>query len=159
MQEYIKTLLLAGGISALASLLMPEKNDRLRRAIEFGLALFLLVVICRPLATVGDWSQLLGEWQYPSTDGITAPGYTDETWAKMEESVASGVVMDIADRYRLSPREVQATLSLQLEGDELSISSLTLHFSGAARTADLYAIRAYAQKTYTPNCEVKIDGG
>lgn len=158
MKEYMQTLLLAGGISALAALLLPEKNERLRRAVEFGIALFVLVVLCRPLSAVGDLSNLLGDWQYPETD-LTAPGYTDETWDKMEEAVAAGIAADIADRYDLRVADVRATVTLQLEGKELTVSSLTLTFSGGARAADLVAVRAYAQKIYTPQCEVKTDGG
>ena len=158
MKEYIQTILLAGGISALAALLLPEKNERLRRAVEFGIALFVLVVLCRPLAAMGELSDLLPDWQYPGAD-LTAPGYTDETWEKMEQAVAAGVAADIADKYDLRAADVRATVTLKLEGKELTVSSLTLSFSGAARAADLVAVRAYAQKTYQTQCEVKIDGG
>ena len=158
MKEYIQTILLAGGISALVALLLPEKNERLCRAVEFGIALFVLVVLCRPLAAIGDLSGLFGDWQYPESD-LTAPGYTDETWDKMEGAVAAGNAADIADRYALRAADVQACVTLRLEGQELTVSSLSLTFSGAARAADLVAVRAYAQKTYTPECEVKIDGG
>lgn len=158
MNQYIETLLLTGAISAVATLLLPEKNERLRRVVEFGIALFVLVVLCRPLAAATDLGSLLGDIQLPNAD-ITAPGYADETWEKMEESVARGIAADIADRYDLPSGDVQAAVTLHLADNELTVSTLTLTFSGGARMADLVAVRTYAQKTYTPQCEVTIDGG
>ena len=77
----------------------------------------------------------------------------------MEAAVGEGIVKDLCARYDLSEDDVHARVTLLLSEKELTVSSLFLTFSGKARLADITRIRAYAQKTYTVNCEVRLNDG
>lgn len=158
MQDYLRSLLLVGAIAALAGLLLPEKNDRLRRLLEFGLSLLVLVAVCRPLAGGAPPSDFFGALQFPSADYV-GEGLSPDTQAAMERAVGDGIVQDIATRYGIPPACIRAEVRLSLVGGELTVSSLTLTFSGEGRLLDLYAVRQYAARAYQTNCEVKTDGG
>ncbi len=158
MNEYLMSVVLVGAVATLASLFLPEGDDRMRRLLEFGFALLILLVILRPLPG------LLGEDfgfpdLFPPAEGSAEEDLPEETWSQMEAAVAEGIEKDIASRYNLPPSCIRADVELRREGDGLLISSLLLTFTGEGRLADLYAIRAYAEKNYQTVCEVKSDGG
>lgn len=157
MQDYVQAILLTVAVASLASLLLPEKNERLSRAMQLGISLFVLAVVCRPLAAIGELGDILPPLDLE--ESVLTPDTSGETWAQMETAVGEGIVKDLCARYDLSEEDVHATATLLLEGEELTVSSVILTFSGTARLADLARIRAYAQKNYTVNCEVRLDGG
>ena len=157
MQDYIQGLLLTVAVAALASLLLPEKNERLSRALRLGISLFVLAVLCRPLATIGELGDLLPSLDFE--ESALTPDTSGRTWQEMEAAVGEGIAKDLCARYDLSEDDVHARVTLLLSEKELTVSSLFLTFSGKARLADITRIRAYAQKTYTVNCEVRLNDG
>lgn len=157
MQEIAKSLLLVSAISALAALLLPEKNPKLRRAGELAIALFVLCALTSPLATLRDMKFDLDSLRYPTAD-LPTGDYTDATWAELERAVGEGIAQDLASRYGVRAEEIRAEPVLTLEDGELSVRSLTLSFFRTACALDLVAVREYAQKTYTENCEVHAYG-
>ncbi len=157
MQDYVQAILLTVAVASLASLLLPDKNERLSRAVQLGISLFVLAVVCRPLGAIGELGDLLPPLDFE--ESVLSPDTSGETWAQMEAVVGDGIVKDLCARYDLSEEDVRAEATLLLAEKELTVSSLLLTFSGKARLADITRIRAYAQKTYTVNCEVRLDGG
>lgn len=157
MQDYVQGVLLTVAVASLLSLLLPDRNERLSRALQLGISLFVLAVVCRPLGAIGELGGLLPS--FAPSDSVLTPDTSGATWAEMEEAVGAGIVKDLCARYDLSESDVQAEATLLLEGEELTVSSVILTFSGKARLADITRIRAYAQKTYTANCEVRLYGG
>ena len=157
MQEYVQSLLLTVAVASLASFLLPEKNERLSRALQLGISLFVLAVVCRPIGAIGELGDLLPPLDFD--ESVLTPDTSGETWREMESAVGEGIVKDLCARYDLSEDDVRASVTLLLADKELTVSSLLLTFSGKARLADITRIRAYAQKTYTVNCEVRLDGG
>lgn len=157
MQDYLRSLLAAAAIAALASLLLPEKEARMKRLLEFGISLLVLTVLCRPLAHIGDLSSALGAIDWPGASD--AVGTEDpDTWAAIEGGVARGIESDLAARYALPADCFSARVTLVREGEELKISTLRLTVRGEGRLLDLYAVREYATRTYQTNCEVTEDG-
>ena len=156
--EYLRSVLLAAAVSVTAGLLLPEKNERLRRVLEFGISLLLLCVICRPLASLGELSAALDGLRLPSGT-VTAEGIDPDTLAAMEGAVGEGIVQDLATRYGVSTACFSAVVRLAIAEGEMTVSSLTLTVRGAGRLLDLYAVRAYAEAAYQTNCEVITDGG
>ncbi|MBQ8173829.1 MAG: hypothetical protein IJ009_00330 [Clostridia bacterium] len=157
MQEFVKTLLLVSAICALATVLLPEKNKKLRRAGEFAIALFVLAAIANPIAALREWQFDLDSLHYPEAD-LPADDYTGDTWSELERAVGEGIARDLATRYGVREADISAAPTLTLENNELTISSLTLTFSGTAAALDLVAVRSYAQDTYSTACEVKANG-
>ncbi len=157
MGEWLRGIWLPGAVAVLSSFLVPEKNEKLRRAVLLGISLFFLCALIRPFSD-GALSDLLRGLSPPSAGGaVWQP--SEETLGAMEDSAAEGVAADVASHFALPRDCVRATLSLALEGEECRITALTLTLSGVARTADLYAVREYAAATYAAPCEVICDGG
>lgn len=155
MNDYLRPLLLAGCVSVLFSLLMPEKNERTRRVLSVGLSLFVLIMLVRPFFAPDLSSVVL---PHPAPTGATYETADPDTRAALSAAAGEGVAADIAARYRLSPSDVRAEATLSVRDGELVFLSLRLTFSGAACTADLYAIRAFAAETYGCDCEVIRNG-
>lgn len=158
MQEYLRSLMLVAAVAVLAGLLLPEKNERMKRVLEFGISLLVLTVICRPLANIGSLSAVLDGIRPPdvSPGDITAD---EDTRAAAEAAVGSGIVQDLAAHYGLPASCFTARAALARNGDELVIASLHLTVRGEGRLLDLYGVREYAARTYQTNCEVMMDGG
>ena len=155
MPEILKTLLFVSAISALATLLLPEKNKKMRRAGELAIALFVLATLVNPLALLSDLRFELDDLRYPAAD-LPTGDYTAATWEEMEKAVGEGIARDLAARYGVRASDVEATPTLALTDNELTVKSLSVTVSRAAATLDLVAVRAYAEKTYSTTCEVKI---
>lgn len=155
MRDALRPLLLAGCVSVLFSLLLPEKNERTRRVLSVGLSLFVLIMLVRPFFSL-DLSAFSG--LRPAADAPTYETSDPDTRVALETAAGEGVAADIAARYRLSAGDVQAAAVLSVRDGELVFLSLRLTFSGAARAADLVAIRAWAAETYGCECEVITDG-
>lgn len=158
MQEYLRSLLLVASVAVLAGLLLPENNERMKRLLEFGIALLVLTVICRPLANIGDLSAVLSGIRFPS--GSETAGELDaDTRTAMERAVGDGIESDLAARYGIPATCFSAKVQLSLGREELTISSLTLSVSGEGKLLDLRAVCDYAARAYQTNCEVIPDGG
>ena len=158
MQDYLRSLLLVAAVSVLAGLLLPEKNERMKRLLEFALALLVLTVVCRPLSEIDLFTVVPDGIRFPAGDGVLN-GADDDTRAAVEQAVADGIEADLATRYHLPTACFSAEVSLHFNGKELTISSLTLRIRGEGRLLDLYAVRDYAARAYQTNCEVIADGG
>ncbi len=158
MQEYLRSLILVAAGAVLASLLLPEKNERMKRVLEFGISLLILTVICRPLADIGSLSALLDGIRPP--DILTGDIAVDEdTKAAAEAAVGSGIAQDLAAHYGLPASCFTAKATLARNGSEIVIASLHLTVRGEGRLLDLYSVQEYAARTYQTNCEVMMDGG
>lgn len=157
MQEYLRSLLAAAAIAALASLLLPEKEARMKRLLEFGISLLVLTVLCQPLVHIGSLSDALQNIRMPGLSTFWEEKDPD-TWAAMERAVGQGIESDLASQYALPAACFSADVVLAQEGEELKISALTLTLRGEGRLLDLYAVRDYASRTYQTNCEVTEDG-
>ena len=157
MLDYLRSILLVASVALLAGLLLPEKNERMRRALELGISLLVLTVICRPLAGIGDLSAILNGIRFPSPS-LSAGEMDEDTLSAMEEAVADGIERDLSSRYGVPAACFTATVSLSLTEKELTVSALSLIVSGEGRLLDLYAVRDYAAQAYQTNCEV-IPGG
>ena len=158
MQEYLRSLLLVASVAVLAGLLLPEKNERMKRLLEFGISLLVLTVICRPLADIGSFSAVLDGIRFPN-DSYDTSTPDETTQAAMEQAVAAGIEADLATRYAIPATCFSARVRLSLVGEELTISSLTLTVRGEGKLLDLYAVRSYAARAYQTDCEVISDGG
>ena len=157
MGDYLRALLLAACITVLAELLLPQKNERMRRLLEFALSLLVLLVICRPLVdrpSLDGWLPDL-DASYPTYEGEIL---TEETRSAMEAAVARGIAADLSQRYGLRSEAVRAVATLCLQDGELAISSLTIYVSREGALLDLYEVQDYATRAYQTDCEVRIDG-
>ena len=157
MHDYVYSLLLVAVIALLCELLMPTKSEGVHRAISFGIALFSLLVLARPLAGLSDLS-------FSFTDELPSfserfEGAFSETEELMAEAVGDGIAEDLAAHFGICEGEIAACVTLSLAEDTLSVASLTLAFSGGARYADHMAIAAYAKECYQITGEVLIHGG
>lgn len=157
MQEYISSLLLVSMLAAVATLLFPEKNERLRRFFEFGVALLLLAVICRPLTALRDLRLPSGDLSFSEMEEITGGG--EELLSELSQSVARGIEADLAGEYRFDPACVTAELTLVIEGEEVCIDTLSLRLTGAALLTDTYTLREFARTRYQVKGEVNVYGG
>ena len=156
--EHIRSLLLAAGIALIAGLLLPEEKGPLRRITEFGISLFLLCILCRPLAAIDGLRWALDDLRLP--DDLQYEAETDPTLLKeMGKAVEQGIAEDLAARYGVSAACFVPQVSLSFSDDELVIHSLGLRVKGAGRFLDLYAVREYAAHAYQTNCEVIVDEG
>lgn len=161
MGAYFSTLLLAGAVTALASLLLPPGNERLTHTVELGLSLAVLLVLLRPLSAlpdaIGDLSDLLTPPDLSYGERYDElPEATKETVAR---GIAEGIESDIAARYSIPLSCVSAMPRLAYADGELTIAALDLTFSGVGATLDLLTVRDYAERAYQTDCEVRIDGG
>lgn len=157
MQEYLYSLLLVAVIALLCELLLPTRSEGVRRAVSFGIALFSLLVLARPLAGLSDPSFSLQV--LPPSFSEDFSGDFSETEAAMAKGVEEGIVQDIAAHFGLREGEIAAKVTLALTKDQLSIASLALTLSGSAYYADHIAIAEYAKKTYQITGEVLVNGG
>ncbi len=157
MQQYFSSLLLVSIVAAVATLLFPEKNERLRRFFEFGVALLLLAVICRPLSALGDLS-FSPDKIFPS-DIEEVTGNSEALLSEMAAAVAQGIEGDLAAEYRFSSDCIKATVSLEIEENEVRITTLSLRLTGAALLADSYELRDFARTRYQVKGEVSVYGG
>ncbi len=148
MNDYIKTALLTVAVAALCRLLLPEGQEKLRRASEFGISLFVLAVLIRPLP--------LSLPSVPSWDSPPAVDCPAETWETLEASAGEGVVADLSTRFSLDQADLTVRLTLKLTDNNLTVDTLTLTVTGDARRADLVKIKSYLQKTYTQKAEVLL---
>lgn len=155
MQEILTTLLLVSAISALATLLLPEKNKKMRRAGELAIALFVLAALVNPLTLLSELQFDPDDLRYPTAD-LPTGDYTSSTWEEMEKAVGEGIARDLAARYGVRAADVAVSPTLALSDNELTVKSLSVAVSRAAATLDLVAVRAYAEKTYSTTCEVTI---
>ena len=153
MQAYLRTVLLVAAIALLAGLLLPEKNERMRRVLELGISLLVLTVICRPLANAGHILALLDSIRFPSSS-LSVGEMDADTLSAMEEAVGKGIESDLSARYSVPASCFTAKVRLLLTDQELTVSSLSLIVSGEGRLLDLYAVRDYAARAYQTNCEV-----
>lgn len=157
MKEYLSSLVLVAAVSTLATLLMPEEEGRTRRAIEFGLALVVLLAILGPVVDLVRGGLSPDGW-LPPPEETPVPSYTPEMLALAEEAVAAGAVADIAARCRIPAQCLAARATLTLDAGELRLASLTLTVTGEGRLADLLAVEKYVEDTYAAECEVISHG-
>lgn len=157
MQDYITSILALAALSFLCSLLFPTGEGKSKKTFEFVLALIFLTVLVRPLSLLSDFS--------PSLDGLGGVDIRDiieeaegETMTALEAAVGEGIAADIASRFSLPPAAVSAKATLTVTDGELIVTSLSLSFGAGTMHADHMAVRDYARKTYTQNCEVQIHG-
>lgn len=157
MQDYTTAILALAAVSFLCSLLFPTGEGKNKKIFEFVLALISLTVLVRPLSSLSDFSF--------SFDGLVDTDIRDiisdaegETMAALEEAVGEGIATDIASRFSLPPTAVSARATLAVTDGELTVRALSLSFGAGALHADHMAVRDYARKTYTQNCEVQIHG-
>ncbi len=157
MQDYVYSLLLVAVIGLLCELLMPTRSEGVRRAVSFGIALFSLLILARPLTGLSELSFQITE-ELPSFSERFEGSFA-ETEALMAEAVGEGIAEDLAAHFGLSAAEITAKVTLSLEGDDLCVSSLSLSLTGGAQYADHIAVAAYAKAAYQITGEVLIHGG
>ncbi len=158
MQEYVGAVLLALAVAALCSLLLPGRDEKMRRLLEMGLSLLVLTVLCRPLSGEFDLSKLFsGLVRPPAADGQYSD-FLEENRGVIEQAIAEGVAADLAARYAVPLSCVRAEVQAIYQDGEWAVGQLRLYLSGRACLLDLYAVRQYAAGAYQTECEVMIDG-
>ena len=158
MQEYIRAILALGAVSLVCALLFPGGAQKNKSAFELALAIIALSILARPLATVREFSF---SFEMPDMGGIgeIIEGAEGETMAAVAEAVGEGIAADITDRFSLPKESVRAEVTLSVADGEMTVDALVISLGRGAIHADHIAIRDYARRTYTQNCEVKTDGG
>ena len=156
MKEYLTSLLLVTAVATLATLLIPEEDGKLRRLIEFGLALLVLTAVLRPLSNLREFP--LPENIFSDIENTGTGELPPETLQSMGEGIARGIERDLAARYRIPADCIRATVTPVLQEGELKVAHLQLSFRGAALACDLLAVEEYAKTTYGGECEVINNG-
>ena len=116
MNEYLMSVVLVGAVATLASLFLPEGDDRMRRLLEFGFALLILLVILRPLPG------LLGEDfgfpdLFPPAEG-SAEEDLPEGYARMAGKVFGYVAEEVMQTV-----QSKAVRNVVMTGDTLVAAS------------------------------------
>ena len=154
MQSYVTTVLTFAAITFLASLLFPSGNERTKKAFSLALSLLFLVILLRPLSALSDFSFSLEELKAGDLSDVIEEA-EGETLREVALAVGAGIACDLEARFSLARGSVVATPTLAVVENELCITSLTLSLRSAA--IDGIAIRDFARKNYTENCEVITD--
>jgi hypothetical protein len=156
MGEYTRAVLALAAISLVAVLLFPAQNEKSKRAFALALSLIALVILARPLATLSEYSFAMPELESGEIADLieNAEG---ETYLAVAEAVGEGIALDIASRFALPREALSVVCTLALTEGELTVAQMTVTLARGALHADHIAIRDYARKTYTQNCEVTTD--
>ena len=158
MNGYLSSLVLASALATLASLLIPQGNERNKKTVELGLALVLLLAILRPLSSLPALTPNL-EGIFEGADEILSGelSVAPETQQAAEAAVARGIAGDLASRFRIPVDCLAVRAALTLQNGELCVAHLTVTVSGLGQSADLLALARYAEETYKTECEVLSD--
>lgn len=156
MQEYIRAILALGAVSLPVSLLFPDGGKN-KRAFTLALSVIALAVMARPLSVLSELSFSLALPERGEIGEIIADA-EGNTLAAVEEAVGRGIALDIESRFALPAGSVEARASLDVTVEEMTVRELLLTLGREAVYADHMAIREYARKNYTQNCEVRVDG-
>ena len=158
MYEYLSSLVLASAIATLAAFLIPSENEMNKKAVEFGLALLLLLAVLRPISSL-SLLEFKPENIFKGADAILSGEllFSPETENEAREAVARGIEKDLAAKFHIPQDAIRATPTLTLTAGELKMPHLLLHISLAGQSADLIALKNYASETYQTECEVKTD--
>jgi hypothetical protein len=154
MEQYVTAVLAFAAISFLCSLLFPSESVKTKKAFTFALALLFLTVLLRPLSSISEFSFSLEELKTGDLSDIIEDA-EGETMQEIAKAVAAGIEADLESRFSLPRGAIVAAPVLAVEEKELRITSLTITLFSPS--ADGIAIRDYARKNYTPNCEVKTN--
>lgn len=152
MKEALLSLVALGGVFALLSHVLPEREE-VRRALSLLFSVLLLTLLFRPFLS-GEFFRPLEEWENEVERGDVSAGaeYLEEA---RQNAVREGIREDLCNAFELTPENV--TVDAVFNTD-FSFSRLTVSLAGKDAYKNLVAIEAYGRKNYDEIFEVRIYG-
>lgn len=145
--EYLKTLISAAALYAVAVALAPEREG-VRRACTIAFSLLLIVALL-PQEGLSDLSL-----SFPLPDEETVG---EEVYAeRLKEMTEQSIEKELRDRFSVKDGSLSVDSDFSYADGRVSITCLTVSLSGAAVLADTPTLLRYVEENYGMKCEVII---
>lgn len=156
MKEYLMSLVSVSAVCAIASYLVPDREEKLKKGVGLALALAVLFTAVYPLPGAAEAASRLLD----SSGGIFDTSVTDHSSEWLDgvtsDAVGEGIRRDVMREFGLKDGvSVVADVSY---GSEITVKRVTVKLSGIAIFADGLAIERYIESNYCAECEVLAGG-
>ncbi len=143
--EYIKTLVAAASLYAVAAALAPEREG-VRRAslIAFSL-LFMAAILPRGSLPSLDLSLF-----FPDEEEVKEEDYA----AFLKETTERSIAADLCERFSITEKNMTLSSDFSYEEGRISVTRLTVALSGTGLLGDVPSLVRYVEEYYGMKCEV-----